>query len=110
MERAPKECRGIDEMVMGEFVMTRGCRRTVMSMYLDGTGVECEGMLARCDHCGEGLTSVQREYMREAAEQEQFTALKLDGGLQELQTKGDETGLGVALMAVGFLWLFSQSC
>ena len=46
----------VDRWAMGEFVVTRECRRRVMGEYLDGSGlaVGCEDLIGRvrCDGCG----------------------------------------------------------
>jgi len=55
-----------------EFVTTKGCRRRVMSLYLDNKEIECGGdtSMAKCDGCGEGLTALERSYVRAATERQ----------------------------------------
>jgi hypothetical protein len=58
--RAAKDPGSIDVWAMAAFIQAKGCRRGVMSKYLDGKEVDCadiEG--AACDRCGEGLTEWQ---------------------------------------------------
>jgi hypothetical protein len=60
----------VDAEAMMEFVRTRGCRRAVMSRYLDGRAVDCgeiEGA-ATCDRCGDGRTEWQEQRRREGRE------------------------------------------
>ena len=40
-KRMAAKIQGIDDTVMGEFITTKGCRRRVISEYLDGREVEC---------------------------------------------------------------------
>ena len=72
----------IDEAVMGEFVSTQGCRRAIMSEYLDGSLVECshDRDLARCDRCGEGVTAMFRAHSQAATERQEF-----EEGMDELR-------------------------
>jgi len=60
VERTADRLRKVDESAMAAFILSNGCRRAVMSGYLDGRAVEC-GELdgARCDGCGEGVTEWQ---------------------------------------------------
>ncbi len=57
---------------MGEFMVTRGCQRWVISEYLDGSrlAARCEdiGGGARCDGCREGGTELQEQGRRWARE------------------------------------------
>lgn len=80
VETLQKEMRGVDDITMGEFVTTKGCRRRIMSAYFDGTDVCCEdgnGEMARCDRCGEGLTAVERTY-RKAGQERQLVEETLE--------------------------------
>ena len=61
---------GVDESAMAEFLVGRGCRRQMMSAYLDGgEGTPCPAVEggARCDRCGDGLTELQERGRQEAA-------------------------------------------
>ena len=50
-----------DEEAMVEYLCTKGCRRRVLSRYMDGKEVCCEDEgMAGCDRCGEGEIDVQR--------------------------------------------------
>jgi hypothetical protein len=60
----------MDAEAMIEFVRTRGCRRAVISRYLDGRAVDCgevEGAAA-CDRCGDGRAEWQEQRRREGRE------------------------------------------
>ena len=47
----------IDVQAMGLFIIGSGCRRQLMSRYLDSTGMSCgDTESARCDRCGEGVS------------------------------------------------------
>jgi superfamily II DNA helicase RecQ len=63
---------GLDEKMICEFVTTKECRRRVMSLYLDNKEVECgsDTNMAKCDGCGEGLTALERSYVRAARERQ----------------------------------------
>lgn len=64
-EGLSRRIRGVDEFKIIEFVTTRGCRRAVISMYLNGKVIECgEDRMARCDGCGEGLTALERTFKK----------------------------------------------
>lgn len=56
MERTMKQESGdFDVQAMGVFIIGSGCRRGLMSGYLDGKRVECNNLeTAGCDWCGEG--------------------------------------------------------
>ena len=43
-----------------------------MGLYLDNKEVECRQntRLARCDRCGEGVTALERDYVRAASERQ----------------------------------------
>ena len=72
--------RGIDNNVMGEFVTTRGCRRAVISMYIDGKALrygDRDREMIRFDHCGEGVSVLERAY-RKAASERQIVEEQLD--------------------------------
>jgi superfamily II DNA or RNA helicase len=72
VEGMAAKMQSIDETVMGEFVATKGCRRMIMSEYLDGRTVECSSDLARCDRCGEGVTAMFRAHSQAASERQAF--------------------------------------
>jgi superfamily II DNA helicase RecQ len=63
---------GLDEKMICEFVTTKECRRRVMSLYLDNKEIECgsDTNMAKCDGCGEGLTALERSYVRAATERQ----------------------------------------
>ncbi|KAK0861500.1 hypothetical protein LTR87_016936, partial [Friedmanniomyces endolithicus] len=50
----------------------RGCRRQVMSGYLDGQETACQahGGMAHCDRCGGGITELERRYMATSKERQ----------------------------------------
>jgi superfamily II DNA helicase RecQ len=54
-KRIEKESDDIDVQAMGHFLIGSGCRRELMSSYLDTKGVQCRDIEAvGCDRCGEG--------------------------------------------------------
>jgi hypothetical protein len=57
---------------MCEFVITVGCRRQVMGLYLDNKETEYsdEASVVNCDRCGEGMTAIERVYMKRAIERQ----------------------------------------
>jgi superfamily II DNA helicase RecQ len=61
---------GLNKKMICEFVITKECRRRVMSLYLDNKEVECgsDTNIAKCDRCSEGLTALERSYVRAARE------------------------------------------
>jgi superfamily II DNA helicase RecQ len=63
VERTMQQKSGdIDVQAMGLFIIGSGCRRQLMSRYLDAVGVSCTDIeSAGCDRCGEGL----REWLEE---------------------------------------------
>jgi superfamily II DNA helicase RecQ len=64
--------RTVDESIMRDFITARNCRRRVMGLYLDNKEIECgnDASLARCDRCGEGVTALERDYVRAARERQ----------------------------------------
>lgn len=55
-----REKGSIDVQAMGLFILGSGCRRGMMSEYLDRMRVECKDIeSAGCDRCGEGLVEWQ---------------------------------------------------
>lgn len=67
--RGQGEERTMDEAAMAAFIEAEGCRRGVMSGYLDGQETECSQMdMAPCDRCGEGVREWQVSQV-EAAEE-----------------------------------------
>lgn len=93
----------VDVWAMGQFIEGEGCRRGIMSEYLDGKRVECGDMeSAGCDRCGEGLaewseTNRQRE---EAWERVRTTLDELKDGcgacwvMDEGETWSNHDGYG----------------
>jgi len=74
--RARYEAVSVDRSAMAAFVETTGCRRGVMSRYLDGEEVTCTGMdCAACDRCGEGLVDWRRSQRKDAEEQQRVRGL-----------------------------------
>ena len=63
VERTMKQkAEEMDVQAMGMFIIGEGCRRGLMSSYVDGRRVECrEVEAAGCDRCGEGLAEWQDE-------------------------------------------------
>jgi superfamily II DNA helicase RecQ len=61
---------GLDEKIIYEFITIKECRRRVMSLYLDNKEIEygSDTNIAKCDGCGEGLTALERSYVRVATE------------------------------------------
>ena len=54
---------------MAEFVITRKCRRQVISKYLDGEIIECGARdMAQCDRYGEGLEALERLHKKNSTE------------------------------------------
>jgi hypothetical protein len=53
-----------------EFVITKECRRRVISLYLDNKEVEyrSDTNIAKYDRCGKGLTALERSYVRAVRE------------------------------------------
>jgi superfamily II DNA helicase RecQ len=67
-EAMRKKSEDIDVQAMGQFLMDGGCRRELMSRYLDGKGVRCgEAGGVGCDRCGEGV----EKWMEERGQWEQ---------------------------------------
>jgi len=74
--RARNEAVSVDKSAMAAFVTTTGCRRGVMSRYLDGEEITCADVdCAACDRCGEGLVDWQSSQARDAGEQQQVRRL-----------------------------------
>ena len=70
VERTMKQKSGdLDVQAMGVFLIGSGCRRGLMSSYLDGKRVECSDVeAAGCDRCGDGARvwlDAQQETSRE---------------------------------------------
>lgn len=63
---------GLDEKIIYEFVITKECRRRVMSLYLDNKEIECgsDTNIAKCDGYGKGLIALERSYVRVAIERQ----------------------------------------
>jgi hypothetical protein len=57
---------------MYEFVMTVGCRRRVIGLYLDNkeTGYSNEASIANCDRYSEGTTAIERIHIKRAIERQ----------------------------------------
>jgi superfamily II DNA helicase RecQ len=80
-KRMEQESDDLDVQAMGVFLIGEGCRRELMSSYLDGVGVKCREMGAVCcDRCGEGEEVWLAEHERWAREWEvverMFTELR----------------------------------
>jgi superfamily II DNA helicase RecQ len=60
----------VDESIICEFVITAGCRRRVIGLYLDNkeTGYSNEASVANCDRCGEGTIAIERVHTKKATE------------------------------------------
>jgi superfamily II DNA helicase RecQ len=59
----------IDVLAMGAFITDSGCRRALMSGYLDGKGVTCSDIeAAGCDRCGDGVRKWMEEKERHSRE------------------------------------------
>jgi superfamily II DNA helicase RecQ len=76
-----REKQDIDVLAMGQFLIGSGCRRELMSSYLDQRGQSCgEIGAAGCDRCGEGeevWMEEQEKWTREwAVVEEAFTELR----------------------------------
>jgi superfamily II DNA helicase RecQ len=99
-KRMEKESDDIDVQAMGHFLIGSGCRRELMSSYLDTEGVRCGDIEAvSCDRCGEGegaWLQEQEDWAQEwAAVEERFTELRRGCAIcwligQEFQTKEEE--------------------
>ena len=73
VEQMYSKMRGVDDSTMGQFVTTKGCRREVIGLYLDGKAITCrdgDKEMAKCDRCGEGLSALERAYRRAAIERQ----------------------------------------
>ena len=80
-KRMEKESDDIDVQAMGQFLIGSGCRRELMSSYLDAKGVGCRDIEAvGCDRCGEGeeawLEEQQKWSQEWAVVEEAFTELR----------------------------------
>jgi hypothetical protein len=74
--RLGRDSRSIDMVAMAQFIHASGCRRGVISGYLDGKRVECSDIEAvRCDRCGEGRTEWAEVNSRWAREWEHVQAM-----------------------------------
>ena len=73
VERTMKQKSGdLDVQAMGVFLLSSGCRRGLMSGYLDGRRVECNDLeTAGCDRCGEGVRGWQDEQIEASGEWQQ---------------------------------------
>jgi superfamily II DNA helicase RecQ len=90
----------IDVVAMGQFLIGSGCRRELMSSYMDEQGVSCRDIgAAGCDRCGEGeekWLEEQEKWAREwAVVEETFTELRNGCAIcwvigQEYQGKEEE--------------------
>jgi hypothetical protein len=63
---------GLNKKMICEFVITKEYRRRVMSLYLDNKEVECgsDTNMAKYDGCSEGLTALERSYVRAVRERQ----------------------------------------
>jgi superfamily II DNA helicase RecQ len=99
-KRMEQESDDIDVQAMGQFLIGSGCRRELMSSYLDREGVRCRDIEAvGCDRCGEGEEAWLQEHENWAQEwaavEEKFTELRSGCAIcwlvgQEFQTKEEE--------------------
>ena len=99
-KRMEKESDDIDVQAMGQFLIGSGCRRELMSSYLDTEGVRCGDIEAvGCDRCGEGEEAWLQEHEDWAREwatvEERFTELRNGCAIcwlvgQEFWTKEEE--------------------
>lgn len=69
-QRLQQEPDDMDVQAMGQFLIGSGCRRLLMSSYMDRKGVSCGDIEAAqgCDRCGEGervWVAAQEEWARE---------------------------------------------
>ena len=68
-KRMERESDDIEVVAMGQFLVGSGCRRELMSSYMDVKGVGCREIEAvRCDRCGEGEDAWLEEQERWARE------------------------------------------
>jgi superfamily II DNA helicase RecQ len=66
----------IDVQAMGLFIQGTGCRRGLMSEYLDGKRVECGDVeAAGCDRCGEGVAEWRYSQAQAAREWERVSMM-----------------------------------
>jgi superfamily II DNA or RNA helicase len=67
---ASKSVEEMEAEAIEAFVRARGCRRAVMSKYLDGEEVQCADVAGavECDRCGEGRAEWVRRQQRDAQE------------------------------------------
>lgn len=71
-KRVEDASESVDESVMRAFVYSKGCRRAIMSSYLDGRRVECSMQdCAACDWCGEGVAEWHRWQQTEGRERDE---------------------------------------
>jgi superfamily II DNA helicase RecQ len=99
-KRVEEKSEDMDVQAMGQFLIGSGCRRELMSAYLDQEGVRCGDIEAvGCDRCGEGEQAWLKEHeswAREwAAVEEQFNELRNGCAIcwlvgQEYRTKEEE--------------------
>jgi superfamily II DNA helicase RecQ len=77
VERRMEQQKGeLDVQAMGLFIIGSGCRRGLMSGYLDGKSISCNDIeSAGCDRCGEGIREVQEAQSRASAEWEDVRAM-----------------------------------
>jgi superfamily II DNA or RNA helicase len=90
-----KRGESIDVHAIGLFINSQGCRRGLMSEYLDGERVECGDIESvGCDRCGEGLIEWQEANTNWAREWEkvQMTMDELADGCGVCGVVGDALG------------------
>jgi superfamily II DNA helicase RecQ len=74
--RVQKNSDSVDVYAMGLFIQASGCRRGIMSEYLDGKRVECGDIQAAgCDRCGDGLVEWQDSHAQAAREWEKVSRI-----------------------------------
>jgi superfamily II DNA helicase RecQ len=73
VERMMKQKEGeLDVQAMGLFIIGSGCRRGLMSSYLDGKQINCNDIeSAGCDRCGEGVREWQDSQEKASVEWQQ---------------------------------------
>lgn len=76
-ETLAKNADNIDVSAIGFFIIGSGCRRLLMSRYMDRVGVSCSDLegSAGCDRCGDGLRPWLDEQQRHGREWEQMEQL-----------------------------------
>lgn len=82
-KRMLEKAEDLDVQAMGVFLLGSGCRRELMSGYMDATAVGCNDVAsAGCDRCGEGASIVGKLQEEASTQWEQVETLfdELRGG------------------------------